>query len=192
LRFTLSNGDDDASLLAKKIAGSDTVEHVWITIKEVQLHSAGDSSDNGWKTVATPDRKFDFLNLVNGLTAPLDLYALPAGHYTQIRLILAEGSGSDASTAALENSIVINGTTSPLLIPSSWQTGIKCVRSFFIKENETTEICLAFDVWKAIHYSDGNGYMMRPTYRTYKCDGSAPDPEVPDPEIIPTTDRTDM
>ena len=42
----------------------------------------------------------------------------------------------------------------------------------FIEEDEVTEICLRFDVIKAIHYSEGNGYMMHPAYQTYKCDGS--------------------
>ncbi|MBN1757619.1 MAG: DUF4382 domain-containing protein [Chitinispirillaceae bacterium] len=179
LRLSLANGDGAAETLAKQIQDGgnghvEGVENVWITIKEVQLHtSGGNGHDAGWKTVATPGQKFDFLELVNGLTAPLDLYALPAGHYTQIRLILEEGSEDDN----LVNSVIVNGETAPLTIPSAYQTGIKCVRSFFIEEGEGTEICLAFDVLNAIHYSAGNGYMMKPAYRTYKCDGTVDDPD---------------
>lgn len=177
LRLSLSNGDDAAATLAKTAGGgrnhpADAVEHIWITVKEVQLHIASDPSNNGWKTVATPNRKFDFLQLVNGLTAPLDLYALPAGHYTQIRLMLGDDTEDYDGTVIPANNIVIDGETFPLTIPSAWRTGIKCVRSIFIRENEVTEICLAFDVWSAVHYSAGNGYMMRPAYRTFKCDGS--------------------
>lgn len=190
LRLTMSNGDDPGALGKQIISGreqqNDVVEHVWITIKEVQLHIASDPSENGWKTVATPNKKFDFLELVNGLTAPLDLYALPAGHYTQIRLMLGEDTEDNSGVVVPANSVVINGETFPLTIPSAYRTGIKCVRSIFIKENEETEICLAFDVFSAIHYSAGNGYMMRPAYRTYKCDGS--DSDEPDSDSVPNDD----
>lgn len=189
LRLSLSNGDEAVANLAKMVfAGqtqqTDSVEHIWITIKEVQLHIASDPSENGWRTVATPNKKFDFLSLVNGLTAPLDLYALPAGHYTQIRLMLGDDVEDcedcyDGTIPA--NTIVINGETYPITIPSAWRTGIKCVRSIFIKEGEKTEICLAFDVFSAIHYSAAIGYMMKPAYRTFKCDGSEP-PDYSDEE----------
>lgn len=172
LRLSMSNGDDvaDEDVGLEKGKRTDSVEHIWITIKEVQLHVAGDSSDNGWKTVARPNKRFDFLMLVDGLTAPLDLYELPAGHYTQIRLLLGDEAEWDYwETPGPANAIVVNGETFPLTIPSGFKTGIKCVKSFFIAENEVTEICLAFDVRKAVHYSPGNGYMMRPAFRTFKC-----------------------
>ena len=194
LRLNLANGDGStAEALAKQLQDGgnghiDGVEHVWITIKEVQLHtSGGNGHDEGWQTVATPEQQFDFLELVNGLTAPLDLYALPAGHYTQIRLILEEGGDTDDPV----NSVVVNGETAPLTIPSAYQTGIKCVRSFFIEEGEETEICLAFDVLKAINYSAGNGYMMKPAYRTFKCDGTVDDPDDDDSSDEETTGDED-
>ena len=185
---TESTGQQGQRRIAGRENGTDVVEHIWITIKEVQLHIAGDPSENGWKTVATPNSQFDFLELVNGLTAPLDLYALPAGHYTQIRLMLGDEAESGGEKVS-ENTIVINGETYPLLIPGAWRTGIKCVRPVFIAEDEVTEICLAFDAFAAIHYSAANGYMMRPAIRTYKCDGSPDDSpdETPDetPEDVP-------
>lgn len=173
LRFALSNGDEDVEALAKNIftgahGDSEAVEHIWVSIKEVQIHTAGSDSGSGWKSVATPNARFDFLELVDGLTAPLGLHALPAGHYTQIRLFLDDQVADDEGE--YPNSVVIDGEAFPLTIPSVYKTGIKCVRSFFIEEGEETEICLKFDVLKAIHYTAGNGYMMHPAYRTYKCD----------------------
>jgi hypothetical protein len=172
LRLTMANGDDSADAgLAKK--STDSVEHIYVTIREVQLHVAGDTSDNGWKTVATPNQRFDFLSLVNGLTAPLDLYSLPAGHYTQIRLILGDEWTRyywDTVTSGAPNEIVVNGEAFPLTIPSAYNTGIKCVRSFFIAPGEATEICLRFEVRKAVHFAPGNGWMMKPAFQTFKCD----------------------
>ncbi len=190
LQLSVTDGSENSGQrqLSGRDNGTDVVEHIWITIKEVQLHVAGDPSENGWKTVATPDKQFDFLELVNGLTAPLDLFALPAGHYTQIRLMVDDESVSGGEKKS-ENTIVINGETYPLLIPSAWRTGIKCVRPIFIAENEVTEICLLFNAFTAIHYSAENGYMMRPAIRTYKCDGSADEipEEIPD-ETVPPED----
>jgi hypothetical protein len=175
LRLTMSNGDDLAdSGIAKKIA--DSVQNIWIAIKEVQIHCAADTSDNGWKTVASPNKRFDFLVLVNGLTAPLDLYSLPSGHYTQIRLILGnewERNYWDTDSSELPNEIVVNGKSYPLTIPSAFNTGIKCVRSFSIAPQEVTEICLKFEVRKAVHFAPGNGWMMKPAFQTVKCDGSS-------------------
>jgi len=196
LRLNLSNGDDVPVLGKRTITKGNgqvgNVEHIWLTIKKVQIHT----SDSGWFTAATPNKSFDFFELVNGLTAPLDLYALPAGHYTQIRLILADGGYlDDEENEVAGNTIVVDGESFPLVIPSAYKTGIKCVRSFFIEEDETTEICLAFDVLKAVHYSAGNGYMMNPAYRTFKCDGSGDDvtesvdEETVEPEA-PSSDQT--
>jgi hypothetical protein len=174
LRLSFSSGDEADGLVKNIFNGAhgdaEAVEHIWVTIKEVQIHTSGNAEENGWKTVATPGARFDFLELVNGLTAPLGLHALPAGHYTQIRLFLEDQVENE--DGEYPNAVVINGESFPLTIPSVYKTGIKCVRSFFIEEDEVTEICLRFDVIKAIHYSEGNGYMMHPAYQTYKCDGS--------------------
>jgi hypothetical protein len=152
------------------VAGS--ADHIWLTITEVQLHTSG---GKGWQTAATPNAKFDFLALVNGVTAPLNLYPLPADHYTQIRLLLAE-----------TNTVEIGGVEYPLTIPSGTQTGIKLVRQFTIEENEETEICIEFDLTKAVKDLDGS-YKMGPAYKTDKCDGQAdypPSEEIP-PEETP-------
>lgn len=164
--MNISNGD---GALAKTIVDTELVgvQHVWLTIKQVDLHT----SDSNWVTVAQPNARFDFLSLVNGLTTPLNLYPLPAGHYTQIRLILAEdGESSDGIVPA--NEIVVNGESFPISIPSGTQTGIKCVHQFTIDPNEFAEICIQFDILKAINYNNGKGYTMKPAYKTIKCDGT--------------------
>ena len=201
LRLSMAN--DAAENIGEtlgKIAGNGngghvagTIEHIWITIKEVQIHTSGHSEQSGWNTVATPGAKFDFLELVDGVTSPLDLYALPAGHYTQIRLFLESETGENETDPP--NAIVIDGETYPLTIPSAFKSGIKCVRAFFIEEGETTEICLRFSAFKDIHFAPGNGYMMHPAFRTYKCDGSddevIEDDENSDDEVIEEDDDYD-
>jgi hypothetical protein len=163
--INISNGDFDGTLAKTAVVPKFTgVEHVWLTIKKVDVHTSSDS----WVTIAEPNARFDFLNLVNGLTTPLNLYPLPSGHYTQIRLILAE----DVEGEAAANEIVVNGQSFPIRIPSGTQSGIKCIHQFTIEPNQQTEICLQFDVLKAINFNNGNGYMMKPAYKTIQCDGS--------------------
>lgn len=83
-------------------------------------------------------------------------------------MILAEDI--DGETTA--NEIVVNGQSFPIRIPSGTQSGIKCIHQFTVEPNQQTEICLQFDVLKAIKFNNGNGYTMKPAYKTIQCDGS--------------------
>jgi hypothetical protein len=157
LRLNISHTESLSKSLA---SGPSVVEHLWITIKEVQVHTSG---GDGWQVAAAPGKSFDFLELVNGLTVPLEIYPLAPGHYTQLRLLLED-----------INEIVIDGETSPITIPSGLQTGIKLVRQFKIEEGEETEICIDFDIEKAVHTASGEN-IMHPTYKTIKCDDDQDD-----------------
>ena len=184
--INVSNGD--VQTLAKTLAGSDLAgaTNIWLTIKEVQVHTTG----NSWQTVAQPNARFDFLTLVNGLTRPLELFPLPAGKYTQIRLILAE---QDLNTESpnLANEVIINGKSYPVIVPSGTQTGIKCNHPFTITAGEETEICLQFDISKALHLNgDSSTYIMHPTYKMINCSDTSVSPasnseQLPTPEPDP-------
>jgi hypothetical protein len=157
LTVALSNSDTPDALAKVAVQpGMSGIEHVWLLIKEVQVHTSGDGE---WATIATPNARFDFLELVNGVTQPLDIFPLQPGHYTQIRLVLGD-----------VNEIVVNGQSAPLVVPSGVQSGIKLVHQFTIAEGVKTEICLQFDILKAIHFAKGQGYIMHPTYKTILCD----------------------
>jgi hypothetical protein len=87
---------------------------------------------------------------------------LPAGHYTQLRLVLDRNTGS--STA---NSIVLSGTTTeiPLVTPSAAQSGIKLINAFDVMANQRTDLLLDFDACKSV-VSRGNGsYGLKPVIR---------------------------
>jgi hypothetical protein len=89
-----------------------TVTAVNVAIAKVQLVGSG-----GMQTIATfsPSEQ---INLLDYQTSPLSLgtAVIPAGHYQQLRLLL------DTSSAA-NTSLVINGTTYPLSIPSATAIG---------------------------------------------------------------------
>ncbi|HET7525430.1 MAG TPA: DUF4382 domain-containing protein, partial [Burkholderiaceae bacterium] len=100
-------------------------DNVWVTVQKVRVHRSATANDNdaGWSEVvlATPKR-VDLLTLTNGALEPLGQTQLPAGTYTQMRLVLAPNTASDP----LANSIKpTGGSETALTTPSGAQSGLK-------------------------------------------------------------------
>jgi hypothetical protein len=136
-----------------------------VTVNQVRVHSSSAAPMNGegWSTITlSPPRKINLLELTNGVISSLGETPLPAGHYTQLRLVLDRNTGS--STA---NSIVLAGTTTeiPLFTPSAAQSGIKLINAFEVVANQRTDLLLDFDACKSV-VSRGNGsYGLKPVIR---------------------------
>ena len=130
----------------------DSVENIFITIKEVSVHKAG----GGWDTLSQPEVTLDFLELINGVTASLVDEPLESGDYTQLRLVVADS-----------NTVVINGESYPLKIPSGEQTGIKLNLNFTILDDEIIEVMVDFDASKSIKWTPGN-YKLSPVFKVFK------------------------
>jgi len=125
-------------------------EKINLTISSVEVHS----SKVDWDTVVTTPHTYNLLELVNGVTAILADTSLQTGSYTQMRLKI-----SDAS-------IVINGVTYDLVVPSGEETGIKLL-NFEIKANTITELIIDFDAEKSVKQS-GTQYILHPTYKVFE------------------------
>lgn len=78
---------------------------------------------SGWVTIATPNRRFNLLDLQNGTTVDLGLpRALPVGTYRGFRLVL----DTDSSSVTLTNGTVLRGNSNPgIAWPSAGRSGIK-------------------------------------------------------------------
>lgn len=148
-------------------ASTDDYQAVYVTIKRVDVHRDGGS----WETVSEPKATYNLLELVNGVRETLGLRDLPAGHYTQMRLLLDDSP---------DNTRNILGTRHPyanyfidrsddsveLKVPSGLQTGIKIVRGFTISPGETTEIILDFDAARSIVQAGASGqWLLKPTIK---------------------------
>ncbi len=130
-------------------------DEVNIFIKKVEVHIGENNNENSaWLVVNNHPQKFDLLKLRNGLNAVLGDTLLPAGQYTQIRLILDDG-----------NYIVTNGVKQDLQIPSGLETGIKLIHAFNIEDGQTSELILDFNVFNSIHQTGNGKYMMNPAIR---------------------------
>lgn len=82
--------------------------------------------------------KFNLLELQNGTTALLADAVVPAGFYTQVRVIIVKGEIS-----------LIDDRTLPLTVPSGQQSGIKLRAEFEVEDGSETTLLLHVDVTEA-------------------------------------------
>jgi hypothetical protein len=126
-----------------------------VVVREVRVHAAGDGEDGGWLTVRpAADTTIDLLSLTNGGFVTLGSDQVPAGTYDQVRLVLGSGS-----------TIVVDGVTSPLTVPSGQQSGIKVKGTFIVPAGGTIDVGLDFDAAHSIHQTGNGRWMMNPVIR---------------------------
>ena len=156
---TQSGGAAPASTGTLTVGIKDTpfsdAKAVLVTFKEVSVHRA----ETGWETVAfaggAAARTCD-LKQLEAATDVLGVAALPAGHYTQIRLQVesaalyfenAASAGPCASTIAAPA-----GTSAALKIPSGT---VKLNRQFTVPSGGATTMLLDFDGDRSIKQTGG-------------------------------------
>jgi len=126
-----------------------------VVVREVRVHAADDNDGSGWFTVRpAADTTIDLLSLTNGGFVTLGSDLVPAGRYDQIRLVLGDGS-----------TIVVNGVTSPLKVPSGEQSGIKVMGLFTVPAGGSVDLGLDFDAAHSIHQTGNGRWMMNPVIR---------------------------
>lgn len=165
------SGGTGSMRLAITDAPSCGYEHVYVTVEKVRIHNSSDATsapgEGGWSEIvlATP-RKIDLLSLNNGVLSELGQTALPAGKYTQLRLVLAPNRGN-----ALANSVVLAGTSAELAMttPSAQSSGLKLNVNIDIAANQLADLVLDMDVCKSVKITTtGNDkYLLRPVVRVF-------------------------
>jgi len=133
-------------------APSTTYSSVVVTIEGIQIHD----DVNGWVALnGTFPVTVDLLTLQYQQqllgTVPLD------GHYTQTRLLLSSEPGANTVT------LLSDGSTHDLVVPSGPQTGIKLIGQYTVETGRTTAIVIDFDPDKTIHLTGSDKYKLRPT-----------------------------
>lgn len=140
-------------------------DNVYVTVSKVRVHqSAGaGESDAGWQEIVLAQpKKIDLLTLTNGVLENLGEVSLPAGRYTQMRLVL----GPNNSTSPTANSVVVTGNAGEVALetPSAIQSGIKLNHSFDVAAGSQVSLVLDFDACKSIvtKGSGSGGYALKP------------------------------
>ncbi len=151
-------------------AASSDYKAVYVTIKEVQVHR-GEDAEAVWYVVATPNKTYNLLHLVNGVMEELGLSSLETGAYTQMRLLIGTAADSRLNILGQSHPYVnyfIDGLNDAheLRVPSGYQSGVKLVHQFGIVEGLTTELVLDFDVERSIVKAGTSGnWQLKPTIK---------------------------
>lgn len=127
-------------------------QQINVNIQKVEIAGEG-----GWITLGEPNQTYDLLTLTGGVTATLvNGKTIPAGHYTQMRLVL--GSGNTIMLA--------DGTVADLTVPSGMQSGIKLLVNFDVQPGTTRDVVIDFVAAHSVQVVETGGsvkYILRPT-----------------------------
>jgi len=142
---SISGNGDSAVRIFLTDAPSDYIASAEVTISSVRL--VPDDEDTGWVELLDAEESpmtFDLLELQDGVNALLAEKLVPAGTYSQLRLLV-----EDATVTLIDGYEFEDGTvTQTLLVPSGTQTGIKVHTNGVIEAEEglVTVMVIDFDV----------------------------------------------
>lgn len=138
-------------------------DEVNVTVQKVRVHQSSSAADDsaGWsEVVLDPARRIDLLSLTNGVLFELGQTPLPAGKYTQLRLVLADNSAG----SPLANSVIPTGRAETALkTPSGQQSGVKANVDFDVAAGKLADLVLDFDACKSVVRAGASGnYLLKP------------------------------
>ena len=142
-----SMGTLNVSITDAPTCGYDAVN---VTVQKVRVHqsSGAADADSGWsEVVLSPAKRIDLLSLTNGVLENLGQTSLPAGKYTQLRLVLADNGGA----SPMANSVIpTGGSETALDTPSATQSGLKMNVDIDVAADKIADVVLDFDACKSV------------------------------------------
>ncbi len=160
LLFTLNNCDSNSTnsqngngtLQISLTDAPAAYDSVIIHFSEVSAHI-----DSDWVNVSIDPMRVNLLEWSNGETMLLGSADVPAGDYSQIRLIIDSAF------------VGVRGQVHELDVPSGAKSGLKLNIHFTINEGSTYEVVLDFDACRSIVTTgpkrNPHGYKLKPTIR---------------------------
>lgn len=141
-------------------------DEVNITVVRARAHTSAsaDEADGGWHDLpVTPPRRVNLLDLTNGVLEELGQMSLPAGNYTQLRLVLQANAGASPGNSVLPT----GGSEQPLATPSAAQSGIKLIHPFTVPAGGLADLVLDFDACKSIVRRGNGTYGLKPVIAAF-------------------------
>jgi hypothetical protein len=157
LFFTACNNDEATTSFVVRLTDSPgDYEAVYIDIQSVEVHASTGEQTSGWTTLNSNPGVYDLLTLTNGVETVIADDVYPAGRVSQLRLVLGDN-----------NSVVVDGETFPLTIPSGSESGLKLLINADLVEGITYSVLLDFDAARSV-VSAGNSqlYLLKPVIKT--------------------------
>jgi hypothetical protein len=144
-------------------------DHVYVTVERVRVHQSSTAADGdaGWAEVVLPaPLRVDLLSLTNGVLQELGQTPLPAGRYTQLRLVLAPNGPGNATPIANAIRLTDDTEDTPLVTPSGQQSGLKMNVNIDVAANQMVDAVLDFDACKSIVRAGNSGrWLLKPVIR---------------------------
>lgn len=142
--------------------GNDDLARVNVTVERVRIHESGDDTPRTgrWYDIeVSPARKINLLDLTNGRLEELGAVPIPAGRYTQVRLVLRANASN-----AIANSLVLAGQSVEIALrtPSAAQSGLKIIRPFEVAPDTTVDLVIDFDACRSIVALGNGGFLLKP------------------------------
>ena len=125
--------------------GNVTWSHVYVTFTVLQAHEANDSNDSGWHNV-TVSNTVDLMS-VKTAGALLGSAQLPAGQYTQLRIVVEKAWG-----------VTSTGKTYDFTVPSG---DLRTDDPFNVTLGQTSSLTLDLNLSHSIVWTD-TGYLFTP------------------------------
>jgi hypothetical protein len=159
-----SSGPEYGTMNVRMTDAPGDFDQVNLVVTEVSAHLAGgeelftsedDTTDSGdWTVLSEGPATYDLISLQNGVFVTIGSEKLLAGRYTQIRLKLGAGS-----------TVVVDGQTHPLEVPSGMQSGYKLVGTFDVPADGVLDIALDFDAQRSVIQNGAGDYHLKPTVK---------------------------
>jgi hypothetical protein len=140
------------------------LDHVWVTVEKVSVNQSATASDTdaGWTDLTlSPARRIDLLTLSNGVLEELGTVPLAAGHYSQVRLVLAaNAAGANPPANAVQPT---GGVVTALSTPSGQQSGLKLQVNADVASGQMADLVLDFDACRSVVKAGNSGqYLLKP------------------------------
>ena len=130
-----------------------TYDAVNIDIREVMIHT----ETEGWVSVPLEHPGvYNLLEFSNGIDVLLGTVEIAPGNLSQVRLVLGN-----------ENSVVVDGVTYPLTIPSGAASGLKLNLHSVLEGGYFYRFWIDFDAARSIHVTGNGKFMLKPVIRLF-------------------------
>lgn len=127
---------------------------IYLDVIGVEVKVTPDGGDEKWISLSTGAGVYNMLTLVNGTDILLANEEIPSGRIQEIRLILGDG-----------NTIVVQGVSHELVVPSSATSGLKIKVDEVIGNGSDLTLMLDFDAAHSINEQGNGGYHLKPVIR---------------------------
>ena len=131
-------------------------DEVNIFVERVEVNNT--TGNQGWQTISEPNESYNLLELTNGVFEMIADVELEVGTYHQVRLVVSRDA----------NTVVIDGVSHGLFVPSGAETGVKLNVNAEIREGIVYTLLLDFDALRSVvktGQAANPGFILKPVIR---------------------------